>query len=306
MQNTNCIVILGPTASGKTQLACSLAAELNAEIISFDSRQVYKRLNIGTGKDLNEYVVNGKQIPYHLIDVCEPSQQFFLHDFIREFDISFNTILHNEKIPILCGGTGLYLDVLRKDFSFTQIPEDPELRSALQNRSKEELLKILDVLPKGYHAHVDRHSVKRILRGIEVAQYLGENNLQPGNPKEKYRPIYVGINIETKTLRHRIRERLLKRMEHGLIEEGENLLKSKLSHDRMQQLGLEYKFLSFYLQNKISRAELTEQLYTAICQFARRQMTWFRKMEREGVTIHWVNSETNTQHIINTFMLSKQ
>lgn len=303
MQNTNCIVVLGPTASGKTRLACDIAFHLNAEIISLDSRQVYKGLDIGTGKDFREYFVQGKQIPYHLIDVCEPTQQFYLHDFIRELRISFENIVQNEKIPILCGGTGLYLDALRKDFSFTQIPEDHNFRERSEEFSKEELLKQLEELPEVFRAHVDTTSRKRLVRGIEVGRYLSKNKLTPSSPTEIYKPIYLGIKTDTDTIRKKIRGRLLLRMENGLIEEAESLLQKGLSHHRMQELGLEYKYLSFYLQNKITMTELTEQLYTAICHYAKRQMTWFRKMEREGVYIHWVDAAAKAEDLISKFEL---
>jgi tRNA dimethylallyltransferase len=298
MNKPNCIVILGPTASGKTRLACELAYHLNTEIISMDSRQVYKGLDIGTGKDSNEYTVQGKQIPFHLIDICEPTQQFYLHDFIRELKTSFERILQQGKMPVLCGGTGLYLDALRKDFSYTQIPEDQELRKELNQLSKEELLARLNALPESSITHVDRSSQKRIIRGIEVGHYLIKNQLEPDFPKERYKPLYLGIRTETNENRNKIRQRLTQRLQSGMVEEAEALLKNGVSHIRLQELGLEYKYLSYYLQNKITKTELTEQLYTAICQYAKRQMTWFRKMEKEGVNIVWLEASNNTENLV--------
>ncbi|MBL7902640.1 MAG: tRNA (adenosine(37)-N6)-dimethylallyltransferase MiaA [Bacteroidia bacterium] len=290
MQNHNCIVVLGATASGKTRLACDLAYVLDAEIISLDSRQVYKGLDIGTGKDLEAYTVQGKEIPYHLIDVFEPEQQFYLHDFIRELKLSFEQVLEKKKIPLLCGGTGLYLDALRKDFSFTQIPEDHKLRQELNQLSKEELLVQLNAMPESSSRHVDRNSQKRIIRGIEVARYLSKNQVEPDFPEDKYKPLYLGIRIDTYENRNNIRERLIQRLQSGMVDEAEGLLKNGVSHERLQELGLEYKYLSYYLQNKITKTELTEQLYTAICQYAKRQMTWFRKMEKEEVKIQWLEA----------------
>lgn len=282
--------MLGPTASGKTRLACDLAYVLDAEIISLDSRQVYKGLDIGTGKDLEAYTVKNKKVPYHLIDVCEPGQQFYLHDFIRELKLCFEQILQKKKTPILCGGTGLYLDALRKDFSFTQIPENQDLRMELNQLSKEELLAQLNALPKSSIRHVDISSRKRIIRGIEVAHYLGKNQVKRDFPEERYKPLYLGIRIETNENRNNILQRLTQRLQRGMVEEAEGLLKNGVSHERLQELGLEYKYLSYYLQNKITKTELTEQLYTAICQYAKRQMTWFRKMEKEGVKIQWLEA----------------
>ncbi len=289
---------MGATASGKTRLACDLAYVLDAEIISMDSRQVYKGLDIGTGKDLEAYTVQGKEIPYHLIDVCEPSQQFYLHDFIRELKISFEQILQKGKIPILCGGTGLYLDALRKDFSFTQIPEDQESRKELEVMSKEALLLRLNALPKATISHVDRSSKKRIIRGMEVAHHLLKNEVKLTSPQEVYHPMYLGIKTDTEVRRNNIHRRLIQRMDNGLIEEGEALLKSGISHQRLQELGLEYKFLSLYLQKKISRLEVENLLFTAICQFAKRQMTWFRKMEKEGIKIHWIDISSSFQETL--------
>lgn len=298
MPSPNSIVVLGPTASGKTRLACELAYTLDSEIISFDSRQVYKGLDVGTGKDLQEYNVKGKSIPYHLIDVCEPNQQFYLHDFIRELKVRFDTILKKGKIPILCGGTGLYLDVLRKDFSFTQIPEDAQFRTSAENLTKDELLQLLLELPDSFRNHVDINSRKRILRGIEVARYLSKNQLIPEDSVKRYQPIYLGIKTNTESRNTMIKGRLLQRLEEGMLQEAEGLLQKGLSHERMQDLGLEYKFLSLYLQNQITWAEMLEQLYAAICRYAKRQMTWFRKMEKEGVIIQWLESPALTAELI--------
>jgi tRNA dimethylallyltransferase len=292
----NCIVVLGPTASGKTRLACYLADHLNGEIISADSRQVYRHLNIGTGKDLNEYVVKGKQIPYHLIDVADPGEQFYLHQFMNGLKNAFELITSKNKIPIICGGTGLYLDALRKDFSFTQIKENETIRKELEHVTKEELIARLRNYPQPFTEHVDLDSKKRIIRGIEIAEHFLKNGGKPGKPGLPYKPYYLGVKTEIETRKKNISERLVKRLDEGLIAEADALLKGGISGERLELFGLEYKFVLYYLQNKIKKEQLVTQLQTAIFQFAKRQMTWFRKMEKEGVKINWVeNNEDNVE-----------
>lgn len=294
----NCLVILGPTASGKTRLACELAYHLNGEIISADSRQVYKHLNIGTGKDLEEYVVNGKKINYNLIDIVEPEEQFYLHDFIRELKIAFDKTTSQNKLPIICGGTGLYLDALQKDFSFTQIKENEVLRKELESFSKEELQQKLSAYKNEKLKDVDQDSKKRLARAIEIAEHLKNNNAELKSSELSYKPYYIGINVSTEKRKELIYKRLLSRLNNGLIEEAEILLKNGMTHERLQFLGLEYKFLSYYLQNKISKEELILQLSTAINQFSKRQMTWFRKMEKEGIKINWIEKNYDIKEIL--------
>jgi tRNA dimethylallyltransferase len=294
----NCIVVLGPTASGKTQLACQLACLLNGEIISADSRQVYKGLDIGTGKDLAEYTIKDKKITYHLIDIVDPSEQFYLHQFTEQLKTTFEQVLSENKLPVICGGTGLYLDALRKDFAFTQIKEDEALRKELESLSKEELTDRLEKYPKEFINHVDLHSKKRIIRGIEIAEHRLKNPAELKNDSLPYRPYYIGILPDLTNRRDLIRQRLLQRLNGGLVDEVKNLLKKGLTHTRLEQLGLEYKFISCYLQNKISEKELVIQLQTAIFQFAKRQMTWFRKMEKEGVEIRWIKTGKDREELI--------
>jgi tRNA dimethylallyltransferase len=287
----NCIIVLGPTASGKTRFACKIAHALNGEVISADSRQVYRHLNIGTGKDLHEFIVNGQKIDHHLIDICEPGEQFYLHQFIEVLENAFNAISLKSKAPIICGGTGLYLDALRKDFSYTKIKEDPGLRAELEDFSKEQLQAILKKFPVELTKHVDLNSKKRLIRAIEIAGFLQKH---PGEIKAKeipYRPCYIGVNVDAEERKKLISERLINRIDAGLIEEVESLLNHGITHERLAFLGLEYKFVSLYLQNKIAKEELIEQLRSAIFQFAKRQMTWFRKMEKEGVKINWMKKD---------------
>ncbi len=286
------IVVLGPTASGKTRFACELAATHNGEIISADSRQVYKRLNIGTGKDLDSYVVNGKSIPYHLIDIVEPDAPFFLHHYQELLFNSIANIRRNGKLPIVCGGTGLYLSALYKTYELTAVPENESLRRTLQTLSKEELLKRLHQFPKPHTQHIDTHSVKRIIRGIEVATYLQSH---PTPPKiwPTYNIKYLGIHVSKEVRIKRIRQRLQERLKQGLIQEVEELLASGVSHQRLQFLGLEYKYLSHYLLDQYTETECINLLETAIIQYAKRQMTWFRKMEKE-INLEWIEPMTNT------------
>ena len=298
MSSHNCIVIIGTTASGKTKLACCLANKLNGEIISADSRQVYKHLNIGTGKDIEEYTIEGKKINYHLIDTCEPSEQFYLHQFCNELKNAFDSICSQKKIPIICGGTGLYIDALHKDFSFTQIKENLELRNLLEQKTKQELLIQLKLFPNELIKHVDLNSKKRIIRGIEVADYLLKNNTKPKNIQLPYKPLYIGIKTDIIERKELISKRLINRLDNGLIEEVQQLLKNGITHQRLQFLGLEYKFISLYLQGALTKVQLIEQLQTAIFKFAKRQQTWFNKLEKEDIIIKWVGKNYDLQNLL--------
>lgn len=298
MNNHNCIVVLGPTASGKTHLACELAYALNGEIISADSRQVYKRLDIGTGKDLEEYNLHGKQIPYYLIDSVEPGEQFFLHQFISELQKAFNEIISRRKLPIICGGTGMYLDALKKDFSFTQIKENELLRNELEPFSKQALITRLESYPEKFTKQVDRNSKKRLTRGIEIAEHFLKQGVDLLTTELPYKPYYLGVQVDVEERKKRISQRLKKRLDEGLIAEVEGLLHSGISHERLELFGLEYKFVSYYLKNELTKEELFTRLQTAIFQFAKRQMTWFRKMEKEGVKIKWVEKKENLSSLV--------
>jgi len=298
MNAFNCLVILGPTASGKTKMAARLASEIPAEIISADSRQVYRYLTIGTGKDLSEYVVDGKQIPYHLIDIVNAEEQFFLHDFIAALEKAFLAVQSVKKIPIICGGTGLYLDVLQKTFELTQIPENDALRESLALKTVQELQKLIANYPSVLTAQVDLHSHKRLIRGIEIAEYSLTTGTRPELRPSRYQPFYIGIQTDTESRREKIKIRLQQRLKEGLIEEVEALLHKGFRHERLQRLGLEYKFISLYLQGELTRSDFETRLTTAIQQFAKRQMTWFRKMEKEGCHIHWMPADTDTSALI--------
>jgi len=286
----NCMIILGPTASGKTALACKLAHVFGGEVISADSRQVYKELNLGVGKDLEEYLVAGTQIPYHNINVLSVKEQYYLHDFVRDAHQAFTSIIGRDKLPIVCGGTGLYLDSFHKRFDFTQVAEDHTWRAGAESLSKAALVKILESFPIQFTKHVDRQSTKRLIRGIEVARYRMVNDLNVSQTIP-YQPLYIGTHV-SRELRHElIHKRLEIRLSNGLIEEVEQLLHSGVSEDRLYQLGLEYRFVLGYIQGQLSMQAMKDQLATAINQFSRRQMTWFRKMEKEGIKIHWLDMQ---------------
>jgi tRNA dimethylallyltransferase len=293
----NCIAVIGPTASGKTNLACKLAYHLNGEIISADSRQVYKHLTIGTGKDLESYNLNNKKINYYLIDITEPQDQFYLNDFIRELKTAFTQINSHKKLPIICGGSGLYIDALRKDFSLTQIKENENLRLELVKFSKEELQEKLISYNNNNLSHTDVNSTKRLIRAIEIAEAMKSSETNFTKTELPYKPYYIGIAVNNIERKHLINQRLHYRLEHGLIEEAEWLLNNGISHERLQFLGLEYKFLSYYLQHKISKEELHTKLSSAIYQFSKRQMTWFRKMEKEGVKINWIDKSESVEKL---------
>ncbi len=304
-QSYNSIIITGPTASGKTALAVRLAAAINGAIISADSRQVYKNLNIGTGKDLFEYEVNGKKIPYYLIDVAEVDTHFHLYSFITHFFDAFKTIESQKQLPIICGGTGLYLDAVLKKLELAAIPNNVDLRSNIENWSREELReKLNSYTTKPEKADLSSH--KRLVRAIEIAEYLNNTNI-PKVPFVDLNPIIFSLDLPTELRRNKITARLKYRFENGMIEEVQQLLQSGISHERLQFLGLEYQYISKYLLNEISFNDLFLKLETAIHQYAKRQMTWYRKMEREQKKIHWLDAtkdvEENLQEMLDNFNL---
>lgn len=284
----NSIIITGPTASGKTALAAHLAYELNGEIISADSRQVYKKLNIGTGKDLAEYNVNNTTINHHLIDVAEVGTHFHLYDFITHFYGAFKAIAEQQKLPIICGGTGLYLDAIIKKHELAAIPNNFELRVQLETLNLEQLIAKL-VSYKNKPENADLTTKKRLVRAIEIAEYLSNNN----SPKTNFidlKPIIFALELPKEVRRNKISIRLKHRLENGMINEVKDLLNEGISHERLQFLGLEYQYISKYLLNELSYEEMFLKLEISIHQYAKRQMTWFRKMEREGNQIHWLDA----------------
>ncbi len=284
----NAVVVLGATATGKTAYAVKLAEENSGEIISADSRQVYKNLNLGTGKDLFEY----GNIPYHLIDICTLEKEYTVFDFQNGAYEAFTAIIAKNKLPIFAGGTGLYLDAVIRSYNLIPVPENKELRHNLQNKTLKELQETLLSLKPEIHNKTDLEQRERLLRAIEIADY---NKTHPDAGKlsaarrPDIKPFIVGLRFPRSVLRSRIRTRLLKRIDLGMIEEVKNLNGDGVSWQRLESLGLEYKFTALYLQGKIqSKEEYIESLYKAICRFAKRQETWFRRMEKKGVEIRWI------------------
>jgi tRNA dimethylallyltransferase len=283
----NLIVILGPTASGKTQLAAQLAYDLQGEIISADSRQVYKGMDIGTGKDLNQYLISGRKIPYHLIDIIDPQSEFSLFEFQNRFYKIFTQLSRKRIMPIMVGGTGLYLESVLTGYNMPEAQPDQELRKILSLQSKKQLQEILKALKPRLHNKTDLDDPERLIRAIEIERaraIKGEEQLQ----KPDIDAVVLGISWERSALRQRITSRLKERLAQGMIEEIKNLHLAGLTWEKVESFGLEYRFISQYLQNKIIFDEMINKLNTSIHQFAKRQETWFRRMEKKGIVINWI------------------
>ncbi len=285
----NILTILGATASGKTKLAVRVAAALNGEIISADSRQVYRHLNIGTGKDYEDYFFNSTQIPHHLIDIVEPTEKYNVHQFQKDFQSAFSEISNKGKLPILCGGTGLYIDAVLKNHEYTAVPVNENLRDELAKKSLQELQQIFHSLPETSYTNIaDLSTAKRTIRAIEISNWLQKNFLQKISTSALASTI-IGIDVPREMRRKNIEQRLKTRIEQGLIEEVENLLHNGISQEQLIYFGLEYKFVTQFLTGNFTKEEMTEKLTIAIQQFAKRQMTYFRKMEKDGCVIHWID-----------------
>ncbi len=282
------ITILGPTASGKTTLAAHLAHRLGTEIISADSRQIYRRMDIGTGKDLSDYTVEGRQIPYHLIDIAEPGYKYNLFEYQRDFLAVYEDVKGRGISPILCGGTGLYIESVLKGYKMMPVPQNDELRNRLADRSLEELTQLLSTY-KTLHNTTDVDTVKRAIRAIEICEYYREH------PQEfvdfpHINSLIVGVDIDRDLRREKISKRLRARLDEGMVDEVRTILDSGVSAEDMIYYGLEYKYLTNYIIGILSYEQMVAELEIAIHQFAKRQMTWFRGMERRGFTIHWVDA----------------
>jgi tRNA dimethylallyltransferase len=296
----NLIVITGATAGGKTSVAANLALKLDAEIISADSRQIYRGMDIGTGKDLEDYTINEVKIPYHLIDIADAGYKYNVFEFRKDFFRVYSDIISRGKTAILCGGTGLYIESVIKNYELVKVPVNEELRKSLKDLDITELEKIL-VSYKKMHNRSDSDTTKRAIRAIEIAEYYRRNeHIKEETPEIK--PVIFGIHFDREQRRARITERLKQRLENGMIEEAKTLLDSGVSHEDMEYYGLEYKFLSWYLSGKISYDELFAGLNTAIHQFAKRQMTWFRKMEKDGIKIHWIDGNLSLEEKIGNIL----
>ena len=287
------ITILGPTASGKTSFAAALASKLNTEIISADSRQVYKGMTIGTGKDLDDYIIDGEQIPYHLIDICNPGEKYNLFEFQHDFHNAFSAIKSNGKLPILCGGTGLYIESILKGYKLLDVPSNQKLRDSLKGKSLEELEVILQSYKK-LHNKTDVDSPQRAIRAIEIEEFY----LTQDPNKRDYEPVnslIIGIDIDREFRREKISNRLKARLDNGMLEEVKSLMDAGISAEDLIYYGLEYKYLTLHAIGQLTHKEMYDQLEIAIHQFAKRQMTWFRGMERKGFQIHWIDSQVPTE-----------
>ena len=290
------ITILGPTASGKTPLAAALADRLGAEIISGDSRQVYRRMDLGTGKDLVDYTVEGHQVPYHLIDIVEPGYKYNVFEYQRDFLKAYQEITAKNKLPILCGGTGMYIESVLKGYRLLPVPENPELRASLEGKSLEELTGILAGYKK-LHNSTDVDTAKRAIRAIEIEEYYKQ---QPPEYREfpSLKSLIIGVDIDRELRREKITRRLKQRLDEGMVEEVRGLLAEGIDPENLIYYGLEYKFLTQYAIGELTFEEMFHQLETAIHQFAKRQMTWFRGMERRGFTIHWLDATLSMEEKI--------
>ncbi|MBQ0030783.1 MAG: tRNA (adenosine(37)-N6)-dimethylallyltransferase MiaA [Bacteroidales bacterium] len=283
------ITILGPTACGKTAFAAHLAKALDAEIISADSRQIYRRMDIGTGKDIADYTVEGVQIPYHLIDIVEPGYKYNLYEYQRDFLKAYNDIKSRGKTVILCGGTGLYIESILKGYRLSPVPENPALRNSLEGKTLEELIGIL----RGYkelHNVSDLDTCKRAIRAIEIADYY-KNTPEDKEPFPELTSTTIGLEISREMRRKRISDRLNRRMQEGMTKEVEGLLAEGIDPEDLIYYGLEYKYVTQYVTGRISLQEMHDQLEIAIHQFAKRQMTWFRGMDKRGIKIEWIDAE---------------
>lgn len=296
------ITILGPTASGKTDIATHLAAELSAEIISADSRQVYRRMDIGTGKDLADYVVDGKRVPYHLIDIVEPGTKYNLFEYQRDFLEAYNDIRSRGKNVILCGGTGLYIESVLKGYRLIPVPENKELRHKLEGKSLLELTSILERLKaennSNMHNSTDVDTSKRAIRAIEIEMAYREAHIEE-RTFPKIDNVIIGVGIDRDLRRMKITRRLDQRLHDGMVDEVKSLLDSGIPADDLIYYGLEYKFVTEYILGKSTFEEMHRSLEIAIHQFAKRQMTWFRGMERRGFTIHWIDAADSMEEKIN-------
>ena len=283
------ITILGPTASGKTPFAAALARRIGGEIISADSRQVYRRMDIGTGKDLDDY----GEVPYHLIDIAEPGTKYNLFQYQHDFLKAYEDIRSRGVTPILCGGTGLYLEAVLKGYQLAPVPENKQLRASLEGKSLDELTQMLVELKRkngtNMHNKTDVDSAQRAIRAIEIELFNGENP-QEGAQIPPIDSLIIGVDIDREERRRKISRRLKQRLETGMVEEVKALLDSGIPADDLIYYGLEYKFVTEYLIGKTTYEEMYRSLEIAIHQFAKRQMTWFRGMERRGFTIHWIDA----------------
>jgi tRNA dimethylallyltransferase len=291
------ITILGPTATGKTSLAAHAACHLNGEIISADSRQVYRGMDLGTGKDYEDYTIGDVEIKYHLIDIVDPGYEYNVFEFRRDFMQAYHDIIEREKMPVLCGGTGMYLESILKGYAMAEVPVNHELRQELEQKNNDHLIEILKSL-KVLHNVTDTSDRVRMIRAIEIQEYYNRN---PDMLIEydHIESVVFGVKLEREKVKDRITKRLMERLEHGMVEEVQGLLDAGVSSEKLLFYGLEYKFITKYLLGEISYDVMVNRLKIAIHQFSKRQMTWFRKMERAGIQIYWIDGGLTIEEKLN-------
>lgn len=297
MKDYNCVVVLGPTAVGKTSIGVALAEKFNGEIISADSRQTYKKLDIGSGKDLDEYIVNGKQIPYHLIDIVELPAEYNVYNYQHDFYDAFNDVINRKKLPVIVGGTGMYLDAVIRGYELVELPENKILHQQLEETPLEILAKRLIELQPDLHTLCDLKEKNRVIKALEIIEAKKNGYETTSSVRPEIKPLIIGTTLPRPILWDNIAIRLKERLEHGMLDEVLNIHNSGISWERLEKLGLEYRYCSFYLQKKISKLDLYEKLFIAIRQFAKRQETWFRMMEKKGVKILWLEPLTKKERI---------
>jgi len=296
------LVILGPTASGKTRLATRVAYQLGGEILSADSRQVYKGMTIGTGKDLQEFEVNGQAIPYHLIDIIDAGEKYNVSMYQEDFEMAYRDIRARGKVPVICGGSGLYIDSVLRGYAFTEIPKNENLRAQLEEMETAKLTKFFLSIDTVFHAVADISTRKRLIRAIEISTFLKNNPAAEylfTAERPQYRFICFGLNPPVELRRERISDRLKYRFEHGLVEEVQHLLDGGLAAEQLLYYGLEYKYITQYLIGELGLNQMKTKLETEIHRFAKRQMTFFRKMEKDGTTINWLGDELSLHEQVN-------
>lgn len=286
------IAVVGPTACGKTALAVKLAYWLDAEIISADSRQVYRRMDLGTGKDLDDYCVEGRDIPYHLIDIVEPGTRYNVYEYQRDFLEAYNDIRSRGHRVVVCGGSGLYVESILRGYRLSPVPQNPELRQQLSGKTVEELAEILAGY-KTLHNTTDTDNARRAIRAIEIEDYYRHTPLD-NRPFPQLKCLTLGIGVDREVRRQRITARLKQRLSDGMLDEIRHLLDEGIAPDDLIYYGLEYKYLTLHVTGQLSYDEMFRQLEIAIHQFAKRQMTWFRGMERRGTPIHWLTAPPAT------------
>ena len=300
ISNYDLLVVTGPTASGKTSLAAAIAKKVGGEIISADSRQVYRGMNIGTGKDYDDYLIDGTRLPCHLIDIADPGYKYNVFEYQRDFIKVYSDLKERKVFPVVCGGSGMYADSIITGYKMIEVAPDSGLRIKLEKKTMEELKSILQTY-KNLHNKSDLDTKKRIIRAIEIAHFEKNKGKKKGEIP-KVRSLVVGVLFERALRRKRISERLKKRLDNGMVDEVKQLIDSGINTDTLIYYGLEYKYITLYLTGKITFDEMARDLEIAIHQFAKRQMTWFRGMEKRGIKIHWLDGEMPLEVKVDTIL----